>query len=134
MFPFFCIYSTSMKLRFLYLVLVLLLIVVGLASRRFPAIPEATGDALWAMMLFCCFRFVLLKADLRRVAVITLFASYLVEFSQLIRWPWLVQLRSTTLGHLLLGQGFLWSDLVAYTIGVVLVFLLCRRIERIKIG
>lgn len=122
-----------MRLRIFYFGLAVLLIVVGLLSRRLPSIPEATGDALWAMMLFCCFRIVLVKTDLRKVAVVTLLTTYLVEFSQLIRWTWLVRLRATTLGHLVLGQGFLWSDLVAYTLGVALVFLLCRYLGRIKI-
>jgi Protein of unknown function (DUF2809). len=44
---------------------------------------------------------------------------FLVEISQLIQVDWLNTLRSNRFAALVLGQGFLWSDLLAYTIGVV---------------
>ena len=118
------------RLRLFYAFMAVLLIFVGLTSRRFVAIPCATGDCLWAMMVFCCYRFLLVQTKLPKVAAISLLTAYVVEFAQLIRWPWLVQLRSTTLGHLVLGQGFLWTDLVAYTVGVALIYLACRLVER----
>ena len=31
--------------------------------------------------------------------------------------------------HMLFGQGFLWSDLVAYTVGIAVIFILTTRIE-----
>lgn len=38
---------------------VIALIALGLLSRRINGIPDACGDALWAMMVFCCWRIVL---------------------------------------------------------------------------
>ena len=38
--------------------------------------------------------------------------------------PWLDALRATTLGALVLGQGFLWSDIVCYAVGVMLAAIL----------
>ncbi|CKH20539.1 Protein of uncharacterised function (DUF2809) [Streptococcus pneumoniae] len=43
--------------------------------------------------------------------------------SQLYHAEWIDNIRATTLGGLVLGYGFLWSDLVAYTIGVGVGFL-----------
>lgn len=43
---------------------------------------------------------------------------FLVEFSQLIQVDWLNTLRSNRFAALVLGQDFLWSDLLAYTVGV----------------
>ena len=40
------------------------------------------------------------------------------ECSQLYHAPWIDLIRSTTLGHLVLGSGFIWGDFVAYAIGV----------------
>ena len=54
-----------------------------------------------------------------RLVAALAFASA-VECSQLLAFDWLVSLRHTTLGALVLGQGFLWSDLVCYTAGVML--------------
>ncbi len=45
-----------------------------------------------------------------------------VELSQLIHWGWLDALRSTLPGRLVLGQGFLASDLVCYAVGVAMAF------------
>ena len=110
--------------RILYLTATAAVTVIGLLSRRVAWLPAETGDALWAVMVFCLLRMVMPRCRLSLVALTALGISYLVEFSQLIRWPWLTTLRTTTLGHLLLGQGFLWIDLVAYTIGVAVVYLL----------
>jgi len=101
-----------------------------LLSRKVSFVPAETGDALWAVMVFCLCRAVLIRKPLGLIALISLLVSYGVEASQLIQWDWLVRLRSTTLGHLLLGQGFLWKDLVAYTIGVATIYLCAKRFER----
>ncbi|MCA9130161.1 MAG: DUF2809 domain-containing protein, partial [Planctomycetales bacterium] len=46
--------------------------------------------------------------------------AFLVEFSQLYHASWIDSIRRTTLGGLVLGFGFLWSDLVCYGIGITL--------------
>ena len=43
--------------------------------------------------------------------------SFLIELSQLWHPPFLEALRATTIGGLVLGYGFLRSDLVCYTVG-----------------
>ena len=55
-------------------------------------------------------------------AMAALITSFAIEFSQILTPDWLVKIRSTFLGHMLLGQGFLWSDLLAYTIGIAVVY------------
>ncbi len=42
-----------------------------------------------------------------------------VELSQLYHAPWIDSIRQTTLGGLILGFGFLWSDLACYALGVL---------------
>ncbi|MBR1520058.1 MAG: DUF2809 domain-containing protein [Bacteroidaceae bacterium] len=109
---------------------IVVLIPTGLCSRHINWIPEETGDALWAMMMFCLWRIVLVKKGLKLVALVSLTHSFLVEFSQMIRWPWLVSFRSTFLGHMMLGQGFLWTDLLAYLLGILLVYGVFRGVEK----
>jgi hypothetical protein len=53
-------------------------------------------------------------------AAIALAVAFAVEVSQLYHAPWIDAIRHTTLGGLALGFGFLWSDLICYTIGVAL--------------
>ena len=118
------------KKRLQYASVIITLIALGLISRRINGIPDACGDALWAMMVFCCWCFVLVSRPLKTVAVVSLITSYLVEFSQILSFDWLVHLRSTFLGHMLLGQGFLWIDLLAYTIGIIVIYIITVFIEK----
>lgn len=108
------------------------LIPLGLISRHINCLPNEVGDALWAMMIFCIWRIILHRKPLTTVAVVSLINSFLVEFSQLITWSFLVEFRKTFLGHVMLGQGFLWADLVAYTIGISCIFGLFRLFEKTK--
>ena len=123
----------AIKLRICYLSGIAVLIALGLLSRRVKFVPAACGDALWAMMVYCCFRIVLIRKPMIISAAAALITSFAVEFSQMLTPDWLVRLRSTFLGHMLLGQGFLWSDLPAYTIGIAVIYgftvLIKRKIE-----
>ena len=108
---------------------IILLIPIGLISRRIGWIPAETGDALWAMMVFCLWRIVLQNKKLPLVAITSLAHCYLVEFSQMITWRWLVSFRQTFIGHMMLGQGFLWIDLLAYSIGIIVIYMIFSKIE-----
>jgi len=116
-------------IRLCYLAALVLVIAFGLQSRRIAALPNATGDALWVIAVFCFYRLIWCKEPLYKIAGASLLTAYTIEFSQLIRWDWLVSLRSTTIGHLLLGQGFQWTDIAAYTVGVIIILLITTPIE-----
>ncbi|MGO4770323.1 DUF2809 domain-containing protein [Flavobacterium sp. W22_SRS_FK3] len=34
----------------------------------------------------------------------------------------MIELRKTLFGRYVLGQGFLWSDILAYTLGIIIAF------------
>ena len=109
--------------RLLYAVFTIVVIILGLSSRKFAfALPdllnEYLGDALWALMIFTGFGFLFPKIETKKLAFISLIFCYGIEISQLYHAEWIDSIRATTLGGLVLGYGFLWSDLVAYTIGV----------------
>ena len=76
------------------------------------------GDYLWAMLLFFVFALVLRNMSAFKVAITTLLFTYIIEISQLLHPQWLDYLRSIKLFALVLGYGFLWSDIVAYTFGI----------------
>ena len=123
---------TDIKTRLQYSAAVAAVILLGLVSRRIPVIPPCVGDALWAVVVFFCWRIVLVKKHPRTAAAAALVTSFAVEFSQLIRWDWLVKVRETTIGHLLLGQGFVWSDLAAYAVGIGVALLCVTAVGRSK--
>jgi Protein of unknown function (DUF2809) len=87
-------------------------------------IHDYAGDAMWAGMIYFGFRFLLPKAPLKTSVLYTLLFTYCIEISQLYQADWINAIRHTKLGSLILGFGFLWSDLLMYTIGISLAFLL----------
>ncbi len=96
---------------------------LGLASRRYrqhlPSfVDEYSGDALWALMLFLLVSFVLAGRSLLQRCGISVALAFAVEVSQLYHAPWIDSIRNTTLGGLVLGFGFLWTDLVCYSVGI----------------
>lgn len=106
----------------------LFIIFLGLASRKYPFIfpsqwEKYPGDALWSMMVYVGVALLRPTMSIIRLAGWTLLISYLDEFSQLIQHPVLNQFRHTTIGHLLLGTTFLWNDLWAYMVGVLIAIL-----------
>ncbi|WP_354578951.1 DUF2809 domain-containing protein [Hymenobacter sp. UYP22] len=109
--------------RIFYALLSLLTVVLGLASRRYGAglpgwVAAYAGDVLWALLVFWLLGWCRPRQPGRWVANWALLLAFGVEFSQLFHPPWLDALRYTTLGGLVLGRGFLWSDLLCYTLGV----------------
>jgi len=111
-----------------YFLLICGTIALGLLSRRIPGVPLFIGDILWAMMIFFIARFLVPKAEPGSVAIYSLLFCYLIEISQLWQAPWLVELRRTLPGRLILGQGFLWSDIVCYSLGILIIWSANRRI------
>ncbi|MDX1929143.1 MAG: DUF2809 domain-containing protein [Pirellulaceae bacterium] len=98
---------------------------VGLGSRKFRVylpsfLAEYAGDTLWALMLFLLVSTLLAERTILTRAAISLTLAFLVEISQLYHAPWLDSIRQTTLGGLVLGFGFLWTDLVCYSVGIAL--------------
>jgi len=112
------------KHRGVYLVITLLIILLGLASRRYGNIlPEFisaySGDTLWAAMVYFGLRILFPSTSVLKVAIGALLFSYCIEISQLYQADWINTIRKTTPGALILGHGFLWTDMVCYTVGIL---------------
>lgn len=110
-------------MRLKYFILTILTMLLGLLSRKFMAylpdlIAPYLGDMLWATMVYFGFRFLFPKTKTEICFLIAIIFSFGIEISQLYQAQWINNLRATTLGALILGHGFLWSDLICYTIGV----------------
>ena len=109
--------------RFLYIIAALIVIILGLVSRKMAGhLPEIVnlylGDALWALMIYLYVAINFKTLPIKWVAISSLLFCYLIELSQLYHAQWIDQIRNTRLGGLILGFGFLWSDILAYTMGV----------------
>ena len=107
----------------IYLPIMILITAFGLPARivqdRLPEwYVQYFGDYLWAMLLFFIFALILQNMNTAKVAIVTLLFTYGIEISQLFHPPWLEYLRSIKIFALILGFTFLWSDIVAYTLGI----------------
>lgn len=102
---------------------IIIVITLGLASRSYgdmlPAWLETySGDVLWGLMVYFIVGFLRPKQEIRYTALTAFVFSALIEISQLYHAPWIDAIRSNRLGGLLLGYGFLWSDIVCYAFGI----------------
>ena len=123
--------------RLLYLILTIIVMILGLLSRKIENLPEIissySGDILWALMVFLIIAFIFNKKSTIFTISWAIIFSYSIEISQLYHAPWIDAIRNTTLGGLILGFGFLWSDLVCYTIGITIGIIIDIMINKINI-
>lgn len=108
--------------RIFYFTLIVFVIILGIASRKIEDVPPFFGDSLYAVMGYFGMRMLFLNLNLKKIALLALAFCFCIEFLQLYRAEWILSIRSTTLGHYVLGQGFLWSDLGFYILGILIAF------------
>ena len=108
------------RLRILYFILNIATIITGLLSRHIAGIPLFIGDILWGLMVYFIVRFLFIKRAIKWIIIASLSFCYTVEFSQLYQAPWINNIRHTVIGGLILGETFLWGDMLSYTVGVAI--------------
>ncbi|MVM30551.1 DUF2809 domain-containing protein [Spirosoma sp. HMF4905] len=108
--------------RIIYGLLMIGTLFLGLASRyllgEIVFVRAYVGDVLWALMVYFGFATLFNHRSARTIGLATLLFSFGIEISQLYHALWIDNLRATRLGGLVLGFTFVWSDLVCYSIGV----------------
>jgi hypothetical protein len=62
--------------------------------------------------------FLLPKQRIFHTALTALVLSTLIEISQLYHAAWIDAIRGYKVGGLILGYGFLWSDIICYAFGI----------------
>ncbi len=116
------------KSRFQYFILFLLIIFLGIISRKISFVPLCIGDFLYAVMIYVLARSILINKKSIQIALLSLLICYSIELLQLYEAQWIIELRKTLFGRYVLGQGFLWSDILAYTFGILFIFLIEKTI------
>lgn len=126
------------KTRLAYAGATFVMLAAGLGTRTWSEhLPEFVslhfGDALWAAMIYCGFRAVLVHKRVEWALLASFIFCMAIEFSQLYQADWINAVRSSRLGALVLGRGFLAVDLFRYGVGIALVYVgdkLVRRMIR----
>lgn len=111
--------------RKVYALLLMLTVVIGLLSRA-DFIPKLIypylGDILYTLMIFFLLGLFFPTTHSLKLTLLAIIFCFLIEISQLYQAEWINAMRNTRLGGLLLGYGFLWSDLISYLVGGLLGF------------
>ncbi len=87
---------------------------------------------MWAMMTFFLIGLIFPAVRTRNVWLMAMVLTYGIEVSQLYQADWINSIRHTPIGGLILGYGFLWSDLLCYLCGISAGALIERNILLMK--
>ncbi|MBO9585555.1 MAG: DUF2809 domain-containing protein [Flavobacterium sp.] len=112
------------KSRIHYFLVFLSIIFFGILSRKISFVPLWIGDFLYAVMIYFLVRVFFPSKKFFFIILASLLICYCIEFLQLYQGEWMVELRKTLFGRYVLGQGFLWSDILAYTFGITFAFII----------
>ncbi len=113
----------ELRKRIFYAIVILILIPLGLGSRFYwktGLFHIYGGDVLYATFFYFVYRFLFVKHTLKAAFWASLIFCYCIEISQFYQAPWITEIRANRLGGIILGFGFLWSDIVCYTLGILL--------------
>ena len=114
--------------RLNYFITILLVLILGILSRKITGIPLFIGDVLYAVLIYFGFRFLIMDSKKSTSLLLSLLFCFDIEILQLVQIDWLLAIRKTTLGHYILGEGFLWLDLLCYIIGTFMAFLIDKKL------
>lgn len=114
----------NLRLRVIYLFMIIMAALIGVSSRKLSVYPEFlasfAGDTMWASAAYFLIRLIKPSGKILHSALLAMMISILTELSQLYHADWIDQIRKTTIGALVIGSGFVWSDLLCYLSGIVI--------------
>lgn len=119
----------------IYAGLAIITVVLGLTTHLHgfglqAAARDILGDALWAAMIYWLIALIAPHVSVVARASVAVAVCVAVELSQLMQHPALMAVRSSTLGHLVIGSDFDARDLLAYGAGIAGAVVLERAILR----
>jgi len=118
--------------RLIFLAAILLVIPIGYGLRAAPGLPEwirnFLGNVAYCLLWSLMIAVIAPKMSALRLAIAGSGLVVLIEFSQLLHFGWLVELRSYRLGRLVLGSGFSWIDQIQYLLAAFINSLLLHRV------
>lgn len=109
-----------------YLAISILLLVVEIAIALFvndQFIRPIFGDYLASILLFYMIA-TFAKFSENKIAFITLLISYIIEVLQYIHILELLHLDKIKILNIVLGNSFSWTDMLAYSLGILTVLLI----------
>jgi hypothetical protein len=113
----------TFNLRFFLLTILFFVIEVLIALYvKDDFVRPYVGDYLVVMLIYCAVR-TFIKASPVKVAIAVLLFAYLIEVLQYFRIVDRLGLSGNPVAKTVIGYGFEWWDILAYTLGVLTILL-----------
>jgi hypothetical protein len=122
--------------RIKYLLLTILLFVIEVLIALYihdKIIRPYIGDLLVAILIYCFLR-TFINLSVITTAMLTLLFSYTVETLQYFKIVDLLGLHDSKIARIIIGTSFEWSDILSYTIGIAIVLLVERKINKLNVA
>ena len=113
-----------LKFKRLYFIFTILLFIIEVLIALYVhdrIVRPYIGDVLVVILIYCFLRS-FLDISVFSAAIATLLFAYLVEIGQYFNMVIVLGLQECKIARIVIGNSFGWIDLVAYTLGVGLVF------------
>lgn len=117
-----------------YLALSVLLFVTEILIALFvhdSFIRPYVGDALVVILIYCLVKS-FLNLPVYLVCLVTLAFAYTIEFMQYLKIVETLRLEKSTLARIVLGTSFSKLDLLAYTVGIFIVWITEKRLAKMN--
>jgi len=112
-----------MRFHLKYFILTILLLITEVVIARYfhdNFIRPLGGDFLVVILIYCFVRS-FFEAHIIAAAIGVLLFAYAVEITQYYHLINLLGLEHSTVARLILGTSFSWTDMLMYTLGMILV-------------
>jgi hypothetical protein len=116
-----------------YFVLSVILLVIEVIIGAFmhdDYIRPFGGDFLVVILIYCFIKG-FIKCDVNYTALAVLLLACVIEWSQSIHLINMFKLQHSPIARLILGTDFAWTDILMYTLGIMVVWLTERLVSAI---
>lgn len=121
------------NLKYFISFLVLLIIEIVIAKYATGFIRHTVGDYLCVILIYTFIRSVT-KLAIVKTSILVLIIAYVVEFLQLTDLSKMYPSEYSRILKIIIGTSFSLGDLVAYTLGIVTVYLIEKKITKSRIA
>jgi hypothetical protein len=90
------------------------------------------GDFLVVILLYCFVK-TFVNTPVIPTALAVLFFAYLVEASQYFHLINVIGLKNSKVARIIMGTFFSWTDMLMYTLGIILVMIVERQANTLKL-
>ena len=122
------------KIQFSYLIVAIVLLVTEIIIGAFihdSIIRPFFGDFLVVILLYCLLKS-FVKIDTNIAAIGVLLLSYCIETAQFFHVLNMLGLENSAIARILFGTSFSWMDMLMYSLGFLVVWIIEMRIRSVK--